>query len=106
MSSDLKAMLSKVAVEDNTRKEIEFKEGMNRYKSLLLRIAKEKKLDITTRVEGTAVVDLNKNEQDLNVLERAHLVEGQTKYTHRNVYRQYELTTKGAELVEKLSKEN
>jgi DNA-binding PadR family transcriptional regulator len=42
---------------------------------------------------------------DLDVLERAHLVKGQTKETNHNVYRQYELTTEGAELVEKLSKE-
>jgi len=39
------------------------------------------------------------------VLERAHLVKGQTKETNHNVYRQYELTKKGAELVERLSKE-
>jgi len=106
MSLELKAMLSKVAVEDNKREEIEFEEGINRYKFLLLRIAKEKKLDITTIIEGTNAVDINKNEQDLNVLEKAHLVEGKTKYTHRNVYRQYELTSKGAELAEKLTKEN
>jgi len=42
----------------------------------------------------------------LNVLERAHLVKGQTKETGRNVYRQYELTKEGAELVKKLSKES
>ena len=74
-------------------------------KSLLLKIARDKKLDIVISFEGTEQRDSNKNERDLDVLERAHLVKGQTKYTHRNEYRQYELTTKGAELVEKLSKE-
>jgi hypothetical protein len=105
MSSELKTMLNEVAVEDNKLKESEFEEGINRYKSLPLKMAKEKKLDIIISFEGTQQRDLNKNERDLNVLERAHLVEGQAKYTHRNVYRQYELTLKGAELVEKLSKE-
>jgi hypothetical protein len=42
---------------------------------------------------------------DLEVLERAHLLKGQTKETNHNVYRQYELTAEGAELIKKLSKE-
>ena len=106
MSSQLKTILNEVAAEENELRKKEFEEGISRYKSLLLRIAEEKQLDITITVEGTSQVDLNKNKQDLNVLEKAHLVEGQTRYTHRNVYRQYKLTAKGAELVEKLSKEN
>ncbi|MGA3110758.1 MAG: hypothetical protein ABSE15_01835 [Candidatus Bathyarchaeia archaeon] len=105
MSSELKIMLSKVAVEDNIRKEIAFEEGINRYKSLLLRVAKVQPFDILVSSEGTEQGNLNKNVADLNVLERAHLVKGQTKETNHNVYRQYELTKEGAELVEKLSKE-
>jgi hypothetical protein len=105
MSSELKTMLNKVLVEDSKRKETEFEEGIDRYKSLLLKLAKDKTLDIIISFEGTEQRDVNKNKLDLNVLKRAHLVKGQTKYTHRNVYRQYELTTEGAELVEKLSKE-
>jgi hypothetical protein len=104
MSSELKTMLNKVIVDDSEREETEFEEGIDRYKSLLLKIAKYKKLDIVISVEGTAQADLNKNERDLNVLERANLVKGKTKFTHRNVYHQYELTMKGAELVGKLSK--
>jgi len=105
MSSELKIMLSKVAAEDNERKEADFEEGIDRYKSLLIKLAKDKTLDIIFSIEGTEQPDVNKNRRDLDVLERAHLVKGQTKYTHRNEYRQYELTTKGVELVEKLSKE-
>jgi hypothetical protein len=97
-------MLSKVAIEDNEYKEEEFNAGINRYTSLLLKLKKDKTLDIITSFQGTTQVDLNKNLKDLNVLERAHLVKGQTKYTHRNEYRQYELTAEGAVLVEKLSK--
>ena len=105
MSSELKIMLSKVAVEDNERKEIEFEEGINRYKSLLLRVAKVKPFDMLVSSEGTDQGDMKQTVLDLDVLERASLVKGQTKETNHNVYRQYELTVEGAELVEKLSKE-
>ena len=105
MSLELKRLLSTVAVEDNTRKEIEFEEGINRYKSLLLRVAKVKPFDIMVSFEGTEQGDMKQTVLDLDVLERARLVKGQTKYTHRNEYRQYELTLEGAELVEKFSKE-
>ena len=105
MSSELKSMLSKVAVEDNTRKEIGFEEGINRYKSLLLRVAKVKPFDILVSSEGTQQGDMKQTVLDLDVLERARLVKGHTKETDHNVYREYELTPEGAELVEKLSKE-
>ena len=105
MSSELKIMLSKVAVEDNERKEIEFEEGINRYKSLLLRVAKVKPFDMLVSSEGTDQGDMKQTVLDLDVLERASLVKGQTKETNHNVYRQYELTPEGAELVEKFSKE-
>ena len=105
MSSELKIMLSKVAVEDNVRKELEFEEGINRYKSLLLRVAKVQPFDVLVSSEGTEQGNLNKNMVDLEVLERAHLLKGQTKVTNHNVYRQYELTAEGTELIKKLSKE-
>ena len=105
MSSELDAILHKASEEERKRKEKELAEGMNRYKSLLLKIAKEKKLDVLISSEGTKAPELNKNEQDLNMLEKAQLVEGQTKFTHRNEYRQYVLTPKGSELAEKLAKE-
>lgn len=106
MSAELKMMLNKVAEEDKERKEMDFEEGINRYKSRLLKLAKDKTLDILYSVEGSKQQNFNKDREDLEVLERAHLVKGQTKYTHRNEYRQYELTAEGAELAEKLSKEN
>lgn len=105
MSSELKAMLSKVFEEDNSVKEIDFEEGINRYKSLLLRVAKIKPYDVVVSSEGTEVVDMKEDLTDLDLLEKAHLLNAQTKETGRNIYRQYELTPEGAELVEKLSKE-
>jgi hypothetical protein len=105
MSLELKSLLSTVAVEDSERKEMEFVEGINRYKSLLLRVAKVQPFDILVSSEGTEQVDMKQTVLDLDVLERAHLVNGQTKETNHNVYREYELTPEGAGLVEKLSKE-
>ena len=105
MSLELKSLLSTVAVEDNERKEIAFEEGINRYKSLLLRVAKVQPFDMLISSEGTQPGNLHQDVVDLEVLERAHLVKGQMKETDHNVYREYELTTEGAELVEKLSKE-
>jgi hypothetical protein len=74
--------------------------------SILLDIAKYRKLDIVIWFEGTKQSELNQQEKELNMLERANLIKGQMKYTHRNVYRQYELTKKGAELLNKLPKSN
>jgi hypothetical protein len=105
MSSELKAMLSKIPVEDNERKELELEEGINRYKSLLLRVAKDEPFDVLVSTEGTEDSNLNQYMLDLNMLERVHLLNGKTKETNRDVYREYELTKEGAELVEKLSKE-
>jgi hypothetical protein len=105
MSKELKSMLSKVAEEDNKREEKELEQGIQRYKAFLLKIAQDKTLDLIISFEGTQQADLSKNEQDLSMLQRANLVKEQTKFTHRNTYRQYELTKKGAELAEKLSKE-
>ena len=68
MSLELKSLLSKVAVEDNERKEIAFEEGINRYKSLLLRVAKVKPFDILISSEGTQPGNLH---QDVVDLERA-----------------------------------
>ncbi len=105
MSSELKMMLSKVAAEDNTRKETEFEEGINRYKSLLLSVAKIEPYDVIVSFEGTEQLDMKQNIADLDLLEKVHLLKAQTKETGRNIYRQYELTMEGAKLVEKLSKE-
>ena len=104
MSLELEELLNTVALENFKHEESEFEKGLNRYKLLLLKVAREKKLDVLTSFEGTN--QRNSEVVDLKVLEKANLVAGKTKYTHRNAYREYKLTAKGAELVEKLSKEN
>jgi hypothetical protein len=105
MSSDLKAILGKVAGEDYDIDRLKIEENMVRFKSLLLKIAELKKWDLLVWVEGSAVEDLEKHEADLNMLERGNLVKGHMKYTERNAYREYQLTKKGAELAQKLQKE-
>jgi hypothetical protein len=103
LSSELKSLLNAVADENGKRERIEFMAGIDRYTSLLQKVAGEKKLDVTVSVEG--IEHPSKLEDDMVVLEKAHLVACETKYTHRNTYREYTLTAKGAELTEKLSKE-
>lgn len=87
--------------EDYKQGEVKREQDLPRMKALLLKVAQAKKFDISIWVEGTKQTNLN-DEEDLNLLERANLIKGQTKYTHRNVYRQYELTVKGAEIAEQL----
>ncbi len=74
-------------------------------KSLLLEIAKAGKYDFPLSVEGNKPTETNRDEKNLSLLERADLAKGETKYTHRNVYRQYVLTQRGTELVAKLKSE-
>jgi DNA-binding HxlR family transcriptional regulator len=95
--------LNKLAGEDYKQEVTEFTEGIDRYKSLLLRLAEDEKMDVVVSVEGTEQHDLN-IERDLDVLEKALLVKRKMKYTHRNAYREYELTPKGNELVKKMLK--
>ena len=82
-----------------------FEEGIKTVTNLLLRVAKVQPFNILVSSEGTQLGNLHQGVIDLGVLERAHLVKGQTKEANHNVYRQYELTVEGAELVEELSKE-
>ncbi len=105
MSADLKAILHNTVEEYRKRREIEIEEGMARYKSLMLKLADEKKIDVAITIEGIQQKDQTKEKQDLELLESARLVEGQNKFTHRTEYRQYSLTLKGIELSEKLLRE-
>ncbi|MCW4009306.1 MAG: hypothetical protein NWF05_01630 [Candidatus Bathyarchaeota archaeon] len=105
MSAELKVRLAKVAEEDFKQEQKRLEDEFPRLKTLLLKIAQLKGLDVTIWIEGTKVSDSKEDEEDLRVLERANLVKGKTKFTHRNVYRHYELTQKGAELAEKLTAE-
>lgn len=98
-------MLIQLIQERSKREEREIEEGIERFKSFLLRTSNEKQLDLAILVEGTPSKDLERDGQDLEMLEKADLLKGETKYTHRNQFRQYTLTLKGAELAGKLSKE-
>lgn len=105
MSSELKTILNKVAEENYKREENAAEQAFQRYKSLLLKIAGFKGTDVLISFEGTKQADSKEEQADLCMLEKASLIKGNTKNTNHNTYRQYELTKKGAELAEKLSKE-
>jgi hypothetical protein len=104
-SSDLKTILDKVLEEDYQRKELEVEKRFEHFKFLLREIARAKKWDLAIWVEGSKVKGVEKYEKDLNLLERSNLIKGKMKFTERNAYREYQLTKKGSELLEKLQKE-
>ena len=104
MSFDLKEILHRIAEEDYESEKEEIQGRLDRYKSLILEIARVKRFDLAIWVEGSDIQS-QKDEKDLNFLERANLVKGQMNYTHHNAYREYQLTKKGAELATKLLNE-
>lgn len=105
MSSELRIILNKVAEQNYKQQEKAVEQVFQRYKSLLLKIADFKGTDVLISFEGTKQADSKEEQLDLCMLEKASLITGHTKNTNHNTYRQYELTKKGAELAEKLSKE-
>jgi hypothetical protein len=103
MSSDLRAVLHKVAEEDYKREIADIDEGLERYKTLILKIFRAKKWDLAIWVEGSETY-WKQDEKDLDLLERSNLVRGEIKYSERarTEYREYTLTRKGTEMAEKL----
>ena len=104
MSSDLKDALRNVVEEDYEIERNEIERKLDRYKSLLLEIARVKRFDLTISVEGSET-QFQEDEKDLGFLERANLVKGEMKFAHHNEYREYGLTKKGAEVAARLMKE-
>jgi hypothetical protein len=51
--------LSTVALKESERREIDFDKGIDRYKSLLKKLAKDKKMDVLYSVEGAKAPDLD-----------------------------------------------
>jgi hypothetical protein len=105
MSLDLKTILDTVVEEDYKQKEEKIEKRLENFKVLLRVIAKAKKWDLAIWVEGSNVKGIEEYEKDLNLLERGNLVKGKMRFTERNAYREYQLTKKGSELIEKLQKE-
>ena len=106
MSSELRTILKNVAKENYKREKTVDEQEFQRYKYLLLKIAGFNGTDVLISFEGTKQADSKEEQADLCTLEKASLIKGNTKNTNHNTYRQYELTKKGAELAEKISKED
>lgn len=104
MSSELKNVLYKQAEDDYKRECREIEEGLERYKSHLIKIAQAGKWDFPIFIEGWET-HREQDERDLNLLERSRLIKSEIKYTEHNAYREYRVTEKGAELASKLMKE-
>jgi len=109
MSSLLKKYLEKVAEEEFEIEKEEInkhaQEGFPELKALLLEIKKMQSYDLLIQAEGSALTEAERIEKYLNILERANLIKGQTRFTDHDVYRRYVLTKKGDELAESLMKE-
>ena len=104
MSLDLRQVLRRVAKEDYASERQGIERELDRYKALILEIARVKRFDLAISVEGSDT-RFQKDKRDLSFLERANLVRGEMHYTHRNAYREYQLTKKGAELANSLLNE-
>ena len=104
ISSKLKIILMEVVEEDCQKKKLEIEKSLLRFKSLLLEIARTKKLELAISVIGSHV-EASEDEKALELLERGKLVKGKRKYTEHNAYCEYQLTKKGSELLKKLQKE-
>jgi len=109
MSSLLKEYLEKVAEEDFKKEKEEIiqrsREGLPRFKALILAIKRAKEYDLVLLAEGSAPEGITESEKDLSMLERANLIKGELKFTSRDTYRRYVLTKKGDDLAESLLKE-
>ena len=104
MAADLKTILLKLAKEDYKKAVSQIEKRVDRCKSLILEIEKSGKWSLSIWIEGS---DTGKKEEldDLQMLERSNLAKGDMKYTHHNLYREYELTEKGIEVAKKLLSE-
>ena len=103
MSVELKDLLCRVVQEDCERRLSEVVSGLGRFESLLLELWRRGSMDVALLVEGSKVSSSDTVAKDMLMLERAGLVAGETKYTHRNEYRKYVLTGKGRILAERLA---
>ena len=97
--------MRRVAKEDYKSADEAIEHGLERYKSLILKVARVKRFDLAVWVEGSDT-GFQRDLSDLTFLEKANLVKGETNYTRHNAYREYRLTKDGAELATRLRKES
>ena len=103
LSSELKSILVETIKEEYQNKRTDIEKRLDRYAALLLKIARQKRYDLSVWVGGDETHWCTEN--DLVLLEKAKLIQGKMKYTEHNAYCEYVLTKKGTELV-RLLKEN
>ena len=106
VSSELKEIFEKLVKEKCRNNAREVEERLRNCNSLLIDIAKHKKLEFPIWIEESEENEFKQQEKDLDLLEKSGLVAGQTNYTARTPYREYEITSKGTELVKTLSDEH
>ncbi len=105
MSAELKARLDRITEENCKKEDTKTELNVPRATELLLKVKQMEKFDLLLFMEGTKQIENENDEKIFGQLERSNLVKGETKYTGHNVYRQYQLTDKGAEVAQQLATE-
>jgi hypothetical protein len=99
-----KALL--VVVEEEHRNRVRgVEESLSRFSDLLLAIGLVGSWDFLLWAEGVESKDVERVQDDLDMLEKAGLIKTEIKYRHRGPYRDCKLTETGAELLKKLTEE-
>ncbi len=105
LSTTLKQRLEKIVEEDCQREGKKLGDELAKYRELLFKIRQTGKMDLLISVEGTKLNNVENEARLLEMLEKADLIKGEEKYTHRNNYRQYVLTEEGTKLLKQLESE-
>lgn len=100
MSSELKSILIDFVEEECQNRLKDINNNLGRFQELLLKISRQKNYHLTLWVVGE---DMHWGvEKDLDLLENADLITGEMGYSDQSGYRNYTLTDKGKNLVQKL----
>lgn len=91
--------------EDCRREGTKLSVELPKYQAILVKIKQMGKMDLLISAEGMKVATAENDVRLFEKLERANLVLGEDKFTHRNNYRQYKLTADGTELLKQLEVE-
>jgi hypothetical protein len=100
----LKELLYEEICEEFEKAHHRVNEKIPLYTRLLLRTEKLGSWAVPLFIQGQQSRNLRLI--DLDLLERLGLLEGKIKFTHRNAYKNFRLTTKGKSLVKRIKEES
>ncbi len=98
MENDLKGILAKHVEDEYKQQTWLIEKEIDAFKSLITEIHDAKELNIAFRVEGVETSEFKEHKRHLDLLEKAGLVKGETRFTHRNEFKRYVLTPNGEQI--------